>query len=790
MSTECVRLAARKQVFLKLVMGATALGGWPGIAAAQDAARESPSADASDTEIVVTAQRRTERAQDVPIAIAAFSEAQVRELGATRLQDLVRSVPNVTLYDDRGAGQPTWVIRGVGLADFNPNNTPTAAVFQDDFYLPSNALAGVGLYDLERVEVLKGPQGGLYGRNTSGGAIRVESRKPVLGEVNGLAEASYGSYDSFQMQAALNVPLGHSLALRLSGTTDQGGGWQDSLATPAKDHWGDRDVLAGRAQLLFEPSDKFRVLLKVEGGRDKSETLLGSVIGTEDLTKPSAGTNVFCPALLAGHRDDSTCATFADRILQAQGIPFGPRASDESGDGRVVLSNPINKLDNDWLQLNGQISVDLGFATLQSITGKLNFDYRQAFDYDGTQLTLAHERSNVKFDVWSQELRLTSKDDGPFDWLVGGVYNYDKIDDIRDFFINDNLFVGGSLIQSFFRTYTQKTKAWSGYANAGYDLSGKVRVHGSLRYTDEKKRFYNASLFIRGFGIYQYQNLSQQLDLRNHWTGDLGLDFKPNQDLLLYIKGTKGYKSGGFFGGFPGSGVELLPYPEEVNWAYEAGAKATLPAGLRLNGAIFFYDYKNKQGYINQANPTPPGGTSVRLGSVGDYEQYGAEVELVWQPPAVPGLTLQFSPAYLKGEVKKSSAMPTTITGHPYALEGRPLNFPEWSFFALARYEAPLSDSLVGSVQANYAWRDSPNPSLRNAADDAVTYGIYHIPSYGSLDARIAVGNRAAGWEFSLEAKNLTDKANSTVVTRDSLGSFMEFYQPPRTFRARLRFDF
>lgn len=790
MSTECARLGARNQAFLKLLLGATAIAGWPVAAAAQVAAPAGSSVDAKDGEIVVTAQRRAERLQDVPIAIAAFSEAEVRELGATRLQDLVRSVPNVTLYDDRGAGQPTWVIRGVGLADFNPNNTPTSAVFQDDFYLPSNALSGVGLYDLERVEVLKGPQGGLYGRNTSGGAVRVESRKPALGEVSGLGEASYGSYDSYQLQAALNLPLGDALALRISGMTDQGGGWQDSLATPGKDHWGDRDVLAGRAQLLFQPSDAFHVLLKVEGGRDKSETLLGSLIGTEDLTKPSAGTNVFCPALLAGHRDDATCETFANRILQAQGLALGPRASDQSGDGRVVLSNPINKLDNDWFQLNGQISVDLGFATLQSITGKMRFNYRQAFDYDGTPLTLAHERSDVKFDVWSQEFRLTSHDDGPFDWLIGGVYNYDKIDDVRNFFIGDNLFVGGSLIQSFFRTYTQTTKAWSGYANAGYDFTNKVRLHGSLRYTDEKKSFDNASLFIVGFGIYQYQNISQDLKLRTNWTGDLGLDFKPSQDLLLYIKGTKGYKSGGFFGGFPGSGVELLPYPEEVNWAYEAGVKASLPAGFRINGAVFFYDYKDKQGYINQANPTPPGGTSVRLGSVGDYEQYGAELEMIWQPPTVPGLTLQFSPAYLKGEVKESSAMPTTITGRPYALEGRPLNFPQWSFFTLARYETPLSESLVGSVQANYAWRESPNPSLRNAADDQVTYGIYHIPSYGSLDARIAIGNRAAGWEFSLEGKNLTDKANATVVTRDSLGSFMEFYQPPRTFRARVRFDF
>lgn len=144
-------------------------------------------------EVVVTAQKRTESVQDVSIAIRAFSEEELSNLSTNNLEELTEFVSGAELFDDRGAGQPTWVIRGVGLADFNSNNTPTAAIYYDEFYLTSNVLGGIGMFDIGRVEVLKGPQGGLYGRNTSGGAVRVMSTRPVVGEeFNGYITGSYG----------------------------------------------------------------------------------------------------------------------------------------------------------------------------------------------------------------------------------------------------------------------------------------------------------------------------------------------------------------------------------------------------------------------------------------------------------------------------------------------------------------------------------------------------------------------------------------------------------------------
>ena len=203
-------------------------------------------------EVVVSAQKREQSMQDVSIAVSAFSEEELNSLAVSNLEELTEFVSGVELFDDRGAGQPTWVIRGVGLADFNANNTPTAAIHYDDYYLTSNVLGGIGLFDIGRVEVLKGPQGGLYGRNSSGGAVQVLSRRAEVGaESNGYLTGSYGRWGRHGLEAAFGGKLGDSAAFRVAAMTDQDGGWQDSLVTPQDDEHGDRDFFgcARSAQL-------------------------------------------------------------------------------------------------------------------------------------------------------------------------------------------------------------------------------------------------------------------------------------------------------------------------------------------------------------------------------------------------------------------------------------------------------------------------------------------------------------------------------------------------------------
>lgn len=779
MSNFSQNAASNRSYLLGALLASTAL---IGLCGAAKAAEEAPSGGIET--VVVTSERREARLQDVPIAAAAFDQAQLRALGADRLEDLTRTVPNVTLYDDRGAGQPTWVIRGVGLADFNPNNTPTAAVFNDEFYLPSNELAGVGLYDIQRVEVLKGPQGGLYGRNTSGGAVRVLSATPDFNGTSGFANLSYGSWNRTQAQGAANFTLDDNVAIRLSGMGEIGGGWQDSLATPQNDRWGKRNYAALRGQLRVKPTVTTDILFKVEWGQDKSETQLGRSIGSEDLSAPGAG---FCAAVRAGRLDDAACGTWADRNRIANSQPAIASARDQSKNASVVLSNPINKLDNSWYAFNLQASEDLGFATLTSITGWMHYLARQPFDYDGTQLELGHENSRVKFDVASQELRLVSNEGAPFDWLVGAAYNVDFIADTRTFSYAQNTLTAPPPVNLVERGYHQSTRAWSIYANAGYNLTEELRVHGSVRYTDEQKVMNQAYLRIPPLNMYLFKDASQTLNLGTHWVGDAGLDYHLYEDAMLYAKATRGYKSGGFFGGITANPVDLMPYGEETILSYEVGAKTIWMKQLLVNAAAFYYDYSDRQGYMNMINPLTQF-TSVRLGNIGDVVMKGAELEVNWAPPQVPGLSLGFSPAYLSGKIVKSDAITYTIGGAPYSLDGLPVNAPMWTYTTTGRYERALTDDLVGSIQLDYAWRRSPNPTTRNTANDLATYALYHIPDYGTLNGRLSIAGDGGKWEVALLGKNLTDAAFWTVATRDSAGSYMHLYNQPRSWRLEVNY--
>jgi iron complex outermembrane receptor protein len=380
-------------------------------------------------EIIVTAQKREQSVQDVSIAISAFDSSQLTELGLTNLEQLPNVVPSVELFDARGAGQPTWIIRGAGLADFNANNTPVAAIYYDEVYMTSNALGGIGLFDVARVEILKGPQGGLYGRNATGGAIRILSERPNLTETSGYAHGAYGEWDSWGLDGAVGGPIiENKLAYRIAAETQQGGGWQDSLATPGDDDYGDRDYQAVRGQLLFAPREDMEILLKIDYGKDKSETTLARLNGTYDQDFSFD----FCDPIYQGRRDDNTCIGFNNLV----GDPLLP--SDQKKNGETVLSNPINELDNKWTGYNLYLDWDVGFAAFKSITSYLDFDFYQFFDYDATPLVIVSSAegfpdADTSIEQWSQEFRLTSTGDGPLTWLAGAFYAEDSNESIPSF---------------------------------------------------------------------------------------------------------------------------------------------------------------------------------------------------------------------------------------------------------------------------------------------------------------------------------------------------------------------
>lgn len=732
-------------------------------------------AEVSLEEVVVTAQKRSESVQDVSIAIKAFSEDELKSLSATNLEELTEFVSGAELFDDRGAGQPTWVIRGVGLADFNSNNTPTAAIYYDEFYLTSNVLGGIGMFDIGRVEVLKGPQGGLYGRNTSGGAVRVLSTQPVVGEgFNGYLTGRYGRWGRSGLEGAIGGSIGERAAFRVAASSDQGGGWQDSLATPGDDEHGDRDFTAIRAQLAAELGDTFDLLLKVEGGKDQSETTLGYSRALFDLN-----TGDFCTSAYAGRHDEDNCITLSNltnAIALTPGDP-GILPGGQRKDGTKVLSNPINALDNSWEGVNLQLNWDLDFATLTSISGYLNYDNRQTFDYDAQPLVLFHEdEGEAELTLWSQELRLLSNTEGPLTWLAGAMYAVDEVDEYREGFLTQNVLVFAAETT---RGFTQTTESWALYGQVEYQLNEAWKVHASLRYTDEDKQLEDAYAYDNTLGFYYLRDVNKSVQLEDNWSGHVGVDWAVTDDAMLYARVTQGFKSGGFFGGFALAEIDLEPYNEETVLSYEAGFKsAWLNNSLQLNGALYFYDYRDVQGFTQVFNEVS-GTVVTKLGNLGDAEHTGAELDLNWLP--LEGLSLQASVAWLDAEITDSDTIALDQAGLPYPIEGLKRGYaPKWSTSLQARYEWNLGRSLLAAVQLNYSWRDDltdEHSSLSNINLAAFGYEDYQV-----INARISIGSVQETWDVALVGRNITDEEYWSQATGDDLLSFTSIPTRPASY--------
>lgn len=737
-----------------------------------------PSGDAEPAleEIVVTAQRREERLNDVPITIAAFDGSKLGELGATNLESVAALVSNAQIFQNNGAGAPVWIIRGVGIVDFNTNNTPASAVYVDDIYQVSSVFGSIPLFDVERVEVLKGPQGGLYGRNTSGGAVRLLSRAPNLVESEGELRASYGRWGRTRIEAAASLPLvDDKLAVRLSGRTDQSSeGWQYSI--PTGQRHGELDSYGVRAQLLAKPNDSFDVRVILDAGSDDSE-----------ITSPRSrgfyageGNYAACASILAGRNDDN-CLNF----VQAS-TGDGPSPSLQSRDGDRVLADPFGRNNNDTLGATVIANVAVGELTLTSVSGYRDFDFGQLQENDGQPGEYGHQVSGSFFEVYSQELRLASSGDERLRWIVGASYGKDTLKERRKFLSRDNGFYsaifGSPLIFDLY--YDQETESWAGFGQADYDLSDEVTLSGAIRYTNEEKAYSNGGIGLPGVPNIFTTPLSDDYQLGDNWSGKVSIAWKPIPTTTLYASASRGSKSGGFFGGFGFTGqTAIRPYVEEKVNAFEVGTKNTF-AGNRVgvNAAVFYYDYQDVQGFATEQSELL--GTITRLRNVGDARHVGAELDTFVVP--VEGLRLSASVGYLDAEVRDSPSDFFSAIGERLTFNGsRRLFAPEWSWSAVASYEVPLANAGAVRVVLDANGRttlatgaDVFATGQRSLVDDA----IKHTPGYTLVNGRIAYDTPEGNWSVALWAKNLADKSYRTVWGGDGLGSGWTLWGEPRSY--------
>lgn len=690
-------------------------------------------------QVLVTARKRSEDSAQVPISMNVVDGSAIEALHLRTLPELVSQTQNVSLFEDfPGAGIPTWIIRGVGLQDFNSNNTPTAAVYADGVYQVATVMGNMGVFDIQQAEILKGPQGGLYGRNTTGGAVRLDSHRAVVGENQQAVSLTYGSWQQSQLDGMVNLPLGNDAALRLATQIENGdGGWQHSL--PTGERHGEKQRYDIRSWLHWNPASQWQLDWKVQGGQDDSDIPLGRSIGLYDAL------GNFCAAIKAGRRDDQHCMNYGGVNL----VSLGKSASVENlalqaVNGSSVFSSPLNKQTNDYISTLLELAWNGPGFTVKSISSIDHYNYGVALDLDGSIGEYGHRISSSDIEALSEELQVVSSKSSSLDWLLGGVVSDEKFIEHRDFNLRDNVQVGlgqGKL------DYHQTTSSQSVYADVSLPLAQQWQLTGNIRYTHEQKHYRDGNFYLVTTPPYFIvKDVAADYGLDQHLSGSFGVQYRQDADTMLYGKLSHGFKSGGFYGGFPSSASEMAPYAAETLQAWEAGLKKVFPAQkLKVNLSAFNYDYRDVQGFVPILNPLT--GTYIdHLVNQGDARHYGVELEADWQ--FGPGWQLRSLLGWLDARFIKSS-LTTNIAGQRVPIEGQRPYAPHWS----GNVELQHQQSLAAGYQLRWIASYNFLSDFSGHQSSLIDAAVNQLPGYGKFDASISAEANGSAWQFSLWGK-------------------------------------
>lgn len=709
-------------------------------------------ARAAVDEIVVTAQKREQDILEVGATVTALGAVELRERRIEQVSEFVSQLVNVDIKENSPGILPVITIRGVGLNDFSATNNPAAGVYVDEVYLSSLALLNADLFDIERMEALKGPQGTLYGRNSTAGAINIISARPTLEGHSGRAALGYGNFETFDAEAMLNTPLSDSFALRFSGKAiDRGEGIYDNRRTG--DDVGRRDVLLGRAQALWRVTPVFDALLKLEGQRVRSEVGAGEFFGAV----PVPG--VDCPGSPA-------CEDFLG-------------TSDTDGDPFRIGQSVDPTYDVDQWSATLRLEADLGRAMLTSITGFIDFEREWGADTDATVLRQTDFIEYDDIQQLSQELRLAGET-AKFTWVGGVFFSHDAVEgrydgDLRDLFNTTTV-----------STWDQTSKSAAAFGQVEYALTERLSLVAGLRYTWEEKENSAATvdlvseapgsaLSLQPFGSppVTLASVDDAID-DTSWSWKGGLNWRVSPDTLVYGQVSRGTKSGGFFSGVATNSGQLQPYDPEALIAYEAGLKHRADQ-FRFEGAVFYYDYSDVQTFIRDTS----GGLPIqRLGNVEEATLYGADLSLTLTPEFIPGLTVSAALGLLESELGAFTA-----SFGPVPAGNELPNAPQVTATLAAQYSVSLGGAWGARLRADTRYVDEMEK-------DSINDPLIATESYWVTNARAAL-THADGWEVAVWAKNLLDEEYVTQgVNQLALGYGYRVYGAPQTFGVTLARSF
>lgn len=795
--------------------------------------------------IVVTAQRREESVQDVPIAISAFDTAELGRRGVTNAIEVAQFVPNLVGVNNTGLGSANaYYLRGLGNSESISTFDPPIGTYVDDIYLSRQGANNFSLFDVDRVEVLRGPQGTLFGRNTTGGAVSLFLAEPEF-EFGGSAEVGYGSYDRVEGRVSIDAPLADTFAVKLSGYWQNDRGYVQNTTTG--DRLNESDGWGVRIGMVGELSDSVRWT----GSYMHTETNALNILNFD--CDPADPTNCDGRFISTGYGVNDTF----DGLLTGDKDDFGLGADTKMD---FVASNFEIGLGDNWSVnlITGYVYTTQDFA-LDFADGRglpsISTPTPAVLGYPKGGFAIANE---AEYSQLSQEIKFNgSVGDGLLDIVTGFYYfEEDNITDLGDIFTLPFFPFGtfASALPDGFsfvladRTLRSTTTAYAGYIQGDLNLTDQLTLTAGIRYTDESKTFSmfdnratcidqttagcvsNANLIApNGVAIPEEQNIKI-------WTPRFAVNFEPTDDVLLFASATRGFKSGGWNARATSASL-LLPFAPEKAWSYETGFKAEfLDNRLRVNLTAYLLDVSDIQ--IPSAFTNADGSISFITRNFADYENKGIELEI----NAVPtdGLNLFASLGYQDDKYKLDadgdqfdafgvesvlSQQATCLTQLAAGLipgggdteaaacgvgivsaDGsisEPVRTPDFTLAFGASYAAEMGGGLTLTPAVNASWRSKSEVGTSNYSiyDEPITsstgtvfagnpFGNGNLVTGSESDARWILNGTItlasdSGWTLSAECRNCLDEE----AAESSLADYT-YLNAPRTFMIRGKFDF
>jgi outer membrane receptor protein involved in Fe transport len=723
---------------------------------------------ADSGEIIVTATKRAESVNDVPMSITAASGEDLAAAGVRSADDLGKIVPGFT-FTQSAYSTPVYSLRGVGFYNYDIASTPTVTVYQDEAPLPFSAMSRGASFDLERVEVLKGPQGLLFGSNSTGGAINFIAARPTDSFKAGF-DAGYGRFNAWELGGFVSGPLGDNVGARLAVRHEGSGDWQRS--TTRNDTLGARNFTQLRGQLEFKGGERFTAKIGVNAFWDKSDVQAAQLIQVSPLVPPAVD-----PLLLT--------------------FPL----ADEAREADWTAALQPKRDDRHW-QLTGRFDYEIGDAvTLTSLTSYSDYKQNDAVDPDGTGLQIVDTIDRGSIKAFFQEVRLSGEFGDGSRWIIGGNYEDNKVQETQTLtstsgsgFRAFNLFFGAPIPDAIDISSTQNFRNLAAFANVDFAVSDQFKVHAGLRYTDSQVAFSGCTGNSRNgalaliLGIPGNPQCTQfngpvagaptvSTLKEDNLSWRVGFDFTPNSDTLLYVNVSRGFKIGAFPLIPAVFAFQYDPATQEKLTAYEAGFKLSAGRGVQINGAVFHYDYVDKQ--VLGSDNVPPFGTLNRLVNIPKSKVTGAELQLIVRP--IEGLTINGGLTYVHSKIDNFTNIDPFGVSRNFAGEAFP-NTPKWQGSLAVDYEFPLSDSLNGFLGTNVTMRSESNGGLGE-------YAILGIDGYTLVDLRAGLASADERWKLSIWGRNLFDKYYWTNAYRIADVS-ARFAGKPTTYGATVSFRY